>query len=74
MLLAPQLLLNLLMGDAAAFVEFSSALFDLGDHIEVIENFLERAAVGQTVEKRANGFLGFQDHLPRHRSRVPCRL
>jgi hypothetical protein len=57
-LLAPQFLLNLLMENSATLVEFSDALFDLGDHVEVVEDILQRALVREAIEKFTNRFLG----------------
>lgn len=53
------------MGDAATLVELPGALLNLGEHVEVIEDILERALFRKAIEEIPNRFLGLQRSLLR---------
>lgn len=47
--LPTEFLLDLLVRDPAAFLEFSRTLLNLGEHIKVVENVLKGALLGKTI-------------------------
>ncbi len=59
--LAPQLLPDLLVRNAAAFIQLSGPLLDLRDHVEVVQDLLECAFIRESIEEGTHGFLRFQD-------------
>ena len=54
---------DLLMGDGPSRFDVRQTLFDSLDHVEVVQDVLERAVIRELVEEIANGVLGFHRYL-----------